>query len=116
MLSKLIAKRLSKEEQETLIQRLREIVLLRVKPEMLLLFGSASRLEMTDASDLDLVVVMSSPDSLKPAQKALLHCSVLLDWPIDILLIDRETFEHKARMGGVYFLAQQEGRILFQSL
>ena len=112
-LSKLIATKLSREQQQHLIKRLKDEVLSCIKPKSLILFGSASRYEMTEASDLDLVVIVASAEEIKPAFKALRLTSMKIDWPLDLLITDEKTFQARASLGGVYYIAQTEGTILF---
>lgn len=112
-LSKLIAAKLTREEQQGLIERLKEEVLSCIEPKSLILFGSASRYEMTEASDLDLVVIVANPQEIKPAYKALRLTSMKVNWPIDLLITDEKTFQEKASLGGIYYLAHKEGVVLF---
>jgi predicted nucleotidyltransferase len=96
-------------DQEKLVECLRQTILNLTNPSQILLFGSAARREMTTASDLDVVVIVETPNEVKVTQKALNHLSRLLDWPVDCLVVHREMFDQRAAIGGVFAVAQDEG-------
>ena len=99
-------------DQADLVEALRKTIISLSNPaeiREIRLFGSAARQEMTTASDLDVVVIVESPSEVKGAQKALNQLSRLLDWPVDCLVVSRELFEARARVGGVYAIAKEEG-------
>lgn len=110
---KIFATKLPIVEQDKLIARLTDTLLKIAKPSKVLLFGSAARREMTSASDLDIIVIVESSGEVKPTQKALSQLSRLLEWPVDVLVIDREQFKRRSALGGVYAVANDEGIVLF---
>jgi predicted nucleotidyltransferase len=108
----ILGNKLTAEEQAKLIERLYAQIISLVTPNQVILFGSASRGEMTDASDLDIVVIVQDISEVKSTQKSLNQLSRLLQWPVDCLVVDMETFNRKSAIGGVYFVAKEEGRQL----
>ena len=108
----ILVNKLTAEEQAELIEKLYAQIISLVTPHQVILFGSASRGEMTDASDLDVVVIVRDIDEVKSTQKSLNQLSRLLQWPVDCLVVDLETFKRKSEIGGVYFVAKEEGRQL----
>ena len=108
----ILANKLPAEDQAELIAKLYAQIISLVTPLQVILFGSASRGEMTDASDLDIVVIVRDIGEVKSTQKSLNQLSRLLQWPVDCLVVDSDTFKRKSEIGGVYFVAKQEGRQL----
>lgn len=109
---KVFASKLAIAEQDRLITGLTQTVLETAKPLQVILFGSAARREMTTASDLDIVVIVESADEVKSTERALNQLSRILDWPVDVLVIDGDRFQQQASLGGVYAVARDEGIIL----
>jgi predicted nucleotidyltransferase/HEPN domain-containing protein len=83
-LHRLLAKRLTEHQVNELIQRITATIIDRCGPQRIILFGSAARGEMTDASDIDLVVVTTDHQSLKAARKAFYENPRHFNWPVDI--------------------------------
>lgn len=106
---KLLARRLNLNEQTELIKRLYQEIVSLVAPYQVILFGSASRYEMTESSDLDVVVIVTNIEEIKSVQKSLNQLSRRIDWPVDCLVIDLNSFENKSKVGGVYFVIKEEG-------
>jgi predicted nucleotidyltransferase len=86
------------------------------KPVRIILFGSAAENKMTDQSDFDFLVVHSTQDAIKKAQKDLHPHYPLSEYPVDIIWLTVAEFEAKREIGGVSFIAAREGKILFESI
>lgn len=56
---------------------------------------------MTDASDIDVAVVVLTPEEVRPTRKRCALLSRDLQWPIDLLVFDLAEFTKKSQMGGV---------------
>ncbi len=110
--SRLFAKPLQASEQDALIHRAHQEIRARSNPLKVILFGSAGRGEMTDASDLDFVVVVRTPQEVKQTQRDLNQLSRILDWPVDCLVVSEVECSAKSQIGGVYFIAADEGILL----
>jgi predicted nucleotidyltransferase len=107
---------LSHQETDTRSQQLLDIILAVCRPVSVILFGSAGRYELTPSSDLDVVVVFSTVSDLKAAQKPLYAQSGALPFPVDFLLVDKDTYERKSLVGGALFDARSEGRVLWNNI
>ena len=85
------------------------------KPVRIILFGSAAENKMTDQSDFDFLVVHSTEDAIKNAQKDLRPHYPLSEYPVDIIWLTVAEFEAKRDVGGISFIAAREGKMLFES-
>lgn len=112
---KLTSKKLDKNEIDQLVQRKVQWILTHSRPQKIILFGSAATYEMTDSSDIDLIVIYQSGDDLKEIEKTLFKNRLKDDWPHDLFLYTPESFEKsKSKGGGICWLSEKEGRILFE--
>ena len=83
-------------------------------PLRIILFGSAANGEMTEASDVDLIVIYANNTDLKETQKNIAKTRPKDDWPHDLLLYTEEAFKKSVQKGGgVCWLAEREGNIIF---
>lgn len=110
----LIAKKITRADQDRLIEKLKLEILASVIPTQVILFGSASRYEMTVASDIDVIVTVTPPMDARLVQKLLAPVSARLNWPVDLLVYDHQTYLKKSEIGGVCFIASTEGRVIYQ--
>jgi hypothetical protein len=62
-----------------------------------------------------IVVIIERLEEIRTVQKNLCIKGGSLAFPIDFLVIDESTYSKKSEIGGVYFDAKHEGRVLFQS-
>lgn len=112
-LARLTARKLSQEETKVLINAaVRELSVLPALKAMIL-FGSASADQMTEASDLDVVMVFADTNAAQYASKTVHSLRREALWPMDILCVDLETYREKRDVGGVYFVAHREGGLIF---
>jgi hypothetical protein len=107
--SKLFAKPLDLSDQERLIQAFKESLLALPGLKNLYLVGSASRLEMTDGSDLDFVAVFSSEVEIALAKARFYNFPRPVDWPCDVLWYTEVEFNRRSKLGGICFIALSEG-------
>ena len=113
--AKLLAKPLSAADQANLVTQAVALILQKTNPTRIFLFGSAGRSEMTDYSDLDLALVFEDSNAVKLARKSgVFSISGVLNWPCDLLLFDKLTFETNSEIGGVCQIIKEEGRVLFE--
>lgn len=85
------------------------------KPVKVILFGSAAENKMTDQSDFDFLVIHSTEDAIKSAQKSLRPHYPLSEYPVDIIWLTAAEFQAKRDIGGISFIASREGQVLFES-
>ncbi|MBI1862271.1 MAG: nucleotidyltransferase domain-containing protein [Deltaproteobacteria bacterium] len=112
-LAKLTAAKLSQDEISELIQRTVDGLQGIPGLERAILFGSAARGEMSEASDLDVVLIFDSVSHAKEGARLAQWQRVKPLWPTDFLSTDRATYETRSHLGGVFFCAREEGRDIF---
>ena len=78
------------------------------------LFGSASRNELTEASDLDFILTFHDATALKLGRKTYYSIHRRKVFPTDILFILQSEFDRLSLLGGVCFVCKSEGKLLFQ--
>lgn len=96
------------------IERMTRRIVQRFRPEKVILFGSHARGDAGPDSDVDLLVVMKSPES-KP-DVALKIRAALADFrvPKDIIVTRSEDFAwRKDVVGTIEYPAVREGRVLY---
>lgn len=104
---------LGPEETQERVKRALSLVLICCKPQNVILFGSAARGELTASSDIDMVVVLKECLDLKSLFKILSAKKAELPFDVDFFLVDENTFAEKSQIGGVFFDAFWEGKVLY---
>ena len=113
---KLFAKPLTRADQDAIISAKLVWILSQVNPMRVILFGSAASYQMTDASDIDLIVTFASIKERDSSRALLFKSRPKDDWPHDLLLLTEEEFARSvAKGGGAAYVASQEGRVLYQA-
>ena len=111
----LTPRKLTGEETEGLIQKNLQWLLSVTSPSAVIVFGSAARRQMTEASDIDIALIYPDEQSLVEARK---HIYGSMDrdsvfWPRDLLFYTEPGFVERRRRGGVCELISSEGRVFF---
>lgn len=109
----LFAVPLTREEQLALIKRKLDAILGACHPSKVFLIGSASRGQMTVASDVDFILVIADHLNQQEILKAISLARKGDDWPQDVLLIGESDFKKKSTQGGIYWIAAEEGIEVF---
>lgn len=86
-----------------------------VSPVMVYLFGSAARGEMTTASDLDFLVVVSDDAPMRDLKKRYYASSGEREVPVDAIFVTESEFQKRAGLGGVCMVCRDEGLIVYQT-
>jgi predicted nucleotidyltransferase len=88
-----------------------------VKPDRIILFGSAAKGQMTRDSDIDLLVLK------KAIRRPLRECVPIYDalsgmgYPFDVVLMSTERFEEsKNVVGGIAYPAHKYGKVLYAKI
>lgn len=111
---KLVAKKLTRGEQEQIISEKLDWILLACRPERIVLFGSAARGDMTTASDIDLALIFNTDLELTAARSNVYRSRPKDDWPHDILFYTVEGLKLSAAQGGgAAYVIETEGKTLF---
>lgn len=115
MIKKIISQKISADDAERLIARCRELILQRIQPEAIYIFGSAARGELTSASDLDVAIILPSQGAIRNARKVLCGVSAALGWSLDVLYYTPSLLECGAEIGGICEIIVGEGRKIYDS-
>jgi uncharacterized protein len=83
-------------------------------PERIILFGSAASGEMTEDSDIDLLIVEPSIPDRRQEYLRIRRALRTIEFPFDIILITTQWFEDsKDVIGGIAYPANKQGRVLY---
>lgn len=84
----------------------------RLHPQRVVLFGSQARGDATDASDLDLLVVVPNPPGRQEAWR--LARQLAPDLPLQLVFLSPEEWEEtRDVVGGIAYPAHHEGQVLY---
>ena len=101
---------------EALIRQIVRRILTVTKPDRIILFGSAATGEMTQDSDIDLLVVEPSPADTREERVALGKGLRGLGYPCDVFVMATESFEEsKAIIGGLAYPAHKYGKVIYEA-
>lgn len=100
---------LAKEEA----RRIAKLIAQHSKPELIVLIGSLSEGTFGHGSDIDLVIVYPDELSLSDAKKRLARAQIRPKLPVDYLFCTRPHFEKQKQIGGPFFVAHNEGIVLY---
>ena len=108
------AKLLSHQESDVLISQFVSSIVERCDPLRVIIFGSASRHELTDCSDIDAFVITGSTQETKEARRLYYAQKPAVDWPADIFFMSREEFQKRSLSGGICMIAKDEGIVAYE--
>lgn len=91
-------------------------VLTVARPERIILFGSAATGQMTEDSDLDLLVVEPAPADTRDRSVRIRRALGDVRYPIDVIVMSSARFEEtKDLIGGIAYPARKYGRVLYEA-
>jgi uncharacterized protein len=101
---------------DTLVEEIVRRLLGVVKPDRIILFGSAATGLMTRDSDIDVLVVAASPSNTVDEYGRLHQALRGLGFPFDVFLIATDQFElTKETFGGIAYPAHKYGRVVYEA-
>jgi predicted nucleotidyltransferase len=101
---------------ETLLNEVVRRVLTVARPDRIILFGSAVTGQMTQDSDIDLLVVEPAPANARDRSVKIRRALGDVQYPVDIIVMSSERFEEtKDLIGGIAYPAHKYGRILYEA-
>ena len=101
---------------ETLLDEVVRRVLTVARPERIILFGSAATGQMTEDSDLDLVVVEPEPADTRDRSVRIRRALGDVRYPVDVIVMSSARFEEtKNLIGGIAYPARKYGRVLYEA-
>ena len=101
---------------ESIVKEIVRRILSIASPDKIILFGSAANGQMTIDSDIDLLIVEPDPGDRRKASVRIDATLSGLGYPFDIIVITSEWFEvSKNIIGGIAYLANNHGRVIYES-
>ena len=101
---------------ETLLNEVVRRVLTVARPDRIILFGSAATGQMTEDSDLDLLVVDPEPANTRDRSIRIRRALGDVHYPVDVIVMSSERFEEtKNIVGGIAYPARKYGRVLYEA-
>src|ERR1035437_1322211 len=101
---------------ETLLDEVVRRVLTVARPERIILFGSAATGQMTEDSDLDLLVVEPEPANTRDRSVQIRRALGDVRYPVDVIVMSSARFEEtKNLIGGIAYPARKYGRVLYEN-
>jgi predicted nucleotidyltransferase len=101
---------------ETLLDEVVRRVLTVARPERIILFGSAATGQMTEDSDLDLLVVEQEPANTRDRSVRIRRALGDVRYPVDVIVMSSARFEEtKNLIGGIAYPARKYGRVLYEA-
>ena len=102
---------IDQETIKTIVQRVREAV----DPERIILFGSAATGQMTQDSDIDLLILKKGVSEPRQERRKARMALRNLQYPVDVLFMDPQYFEEtKDIIGGLAFPANKYGMVIYE--
>ncbi len=82
--------------------------------ERIILFGSLATNRMTEASDIDLAILVNSSCNIREVRKKVREIKrSIVSWPMDLVILAVDWFESRKDFGGVCFEISADGKELF---
>jgi predicted nucleotidyltransferase len=101
---------------ETLLDEVVRRVLTVARPNRIILFGSAATGQMTEDSDLDLLVVEPEPADTRDRSVRIRRALGDVRYPVDVIVMSSARFEEtKNLIGGIAYPARKYGRVLYEA-
>ena len=95
---------------EVVVQR----VLRAVRPDRVILFGSAVTGQMTEDSDVDLLVLVGNPENPRAESVRIRQSIGNMGRPFDVIVMKTERFEKtKGLIGGLAYPANKYGKVIY---
>ena len=108
----MVAASLDRLSVDEIVRRIVEVA----HPDKIILFGSAATGQMTKDSDVDLLVLESSPKNARVESMRIRDALISIMHPFDIIVISTERFEEtKDVVGGIAYPANKYGRVIYEA-
>jgi predicted nucleotidyltransferase len=100
---------------ETLVSEIVKRVVDVAHPQRIILFGSAATGQMTEDSDIDLLVLEAAPGDARKESIRIYEAVRGLGYPFDIIVMGVERFEEsKDVIGGIAYPANKYGKVIYE--
>ena len=86
------------------------------RPERIILFGSAATGTMTSDSDIDLLILESTPADPRAERLRIRQALRGLRYPFDVIVMPIDRFEEtKSVIGGIAYPANKYGQVIYEA-
>ena len=97
---------------ETMVRRILSVA----EPERIILFGSAASGQTTRDSDIDLLVLETSPTNIRKESVRIGDALRGLGFPFDVVVMSSRRFEEsKDVIGGIAYPANKYGKVIYEA-
>jgi predicted nucleotidyltransferase len=101
---------------QTVVDEIVRRVTSAVPAERIILFGSAATGQMTNDSDIDLLILEHSVKNRREDWLRVQDALLDMGYPFDIIIMARERFdETKDLIGGIAYPANKHGRVVYEA-
>ncbi len=101
---------------QTLVEEIVRRILCVTKPDRVILFGSAATGRMTRDSDIDLLILGTTPPNVREERTRIRKALRGLGHPLDIIVMSTERFEEsKNIIGGIAYPAHKNGKVIYEA-
>lgn len=101
---------------QKLIEEIVGRILAVTSAERIIIFGSAATGKMTRDSDIDLLVLKSTPGNPRQERLSVRRALSGLGYPFDIIVMATDRFEEsKGVIGGIAFPANKYGKVIYEA-
>ena len=113
--AKLTANLLSETASAQLINAELERIISLTGPMQVFLFGSASRNQMTDASDLDFLIVLPTNANFREVKRRYHTSKHARTIPVDAIFVTQDQFQARSLIGGICMICLDEGKLVYEA-
>ena len=91
-------------------------ILSAARPDGIILFGSAATGKITQHSDIDILILETSPSNTREESVRLREVLRGMGFPFDVIVMDSDRFEEsKEVIGGIAYSAYKYGRVIYEA-
>jgi predicted nucleotidyltransferase len=103
---------ISQEIIDEIIRRVKRVA----SPDRMIIFGSAATGNMTSDSDIDLLILESTPGNSREESSRIRQAIGNMGYPFDIIVMATERFEEsKGVIGGIAYPANKYGKVIYEN-
>ncbi|MBI3657216.1 MAG: nucleotidyltransferase domain-containing protein [Acidobacteria bacterium] len=101
---------------EKTIEEVVSRILSAVRPDRIILFGSAATGGMTRDSDIDVLILETAPSNVRKERVRIREALRGMEYPFDIIVMATERFEEsKDVIGGIAYPANKYGKVVYEA-
>ncbi len=105
---------ISKQEKDQLMLAVKDFILLKTQPQKIIFFGSILTSSFDSCSDIDTLIIYDTLETADQARRSLYQSKrPELGHSLEFICVDQESFLRKSKIGGICFVADTEGAVLY---